>query len=81
MPRNEVSGDAAFGDNSEEARAEALGGLGRDGLIFDANGTLKEENFTRAAAYINGQRSLGATEPSYEALRAYLEGDQAELVA
>ncbi|NCP67311.1 hypothetical protein GW756_04505 [bacterium] len=81
MPRADISGDAAFGDNSETARAEALGGLGRDGLIFDANGNLKEENYRRAAQFINGQRALGSTEPSYEALRDFLEGTESTNVS
>jgi hypothetical protein len=74
MPQADRSGDAAFGDNSETARAEALGGRGRDGLLFDANGNLKEQNYRRATQYINGQRALGSTEPSYEDLRLFLEG-------
>ncbi len=77
MPRTEASGDAAYGNNDERARAEFLGGNGNDGIIFDAQGNLKEANYRKAALYINQQAGTGTTEPSYEALKAYLQPNQA----
>lgn len=74
MPQKDIAGDAGFGDNSEKSRAKALGGNGIDGLIFGADGTLKEENYIMAMKFINGEAATGASEPDYNALVAHLEG-------
>jgi hypothetical protein len=78
MPQADATGNGAYNDNSEAARAAALGGNGNDGLFFDAQGNLNEENYTRAALYINQQKALGTTEPSFEALRNFLNGGTQE---
>ncbi len=66
-----LSGDGAHGDRDAARVADKLGGNGTDGLFFSASGEVNPENFERAARWINGQFPSG--EPSFEALKAYLE--------
>ncbi|MBV1864921.1 MAG: hypothetical protein KUG74_10850 [Rhodobacteraceae bacterium] len=72
MPNIDVIGDAGFGDNSERARAEALGGRGHDGLIWSADDVLNEANYVVACQFIRDRARTGMAEPDYDALIAHI---------
>ena len=73
MPQRDALGDGGYGDNNETARMAALGGGGHDGLIWDGNDNLNEENYRRACQFIRDQGRSGASEPDFGALVAHLE--------
>jgi len=74
MPQRDALGDGGYGDNNKTARMAALGGGGNDGLIWDGNDNLNEDNYRLACQFIRDQGRTGASEPDFGALVAYLEG-------
>lgn len=73
MPQRDALGDGGYGDNYEATRTAALGGGGHDGLIWDGNDNLNEDNYRLACQFIRDQGRTGASEPDFGALVAYLE--------
>lgn len=73
MPQRDALGDGGYGDNNEATRTAALGGGGHDGLIWDGNDNLNEDNYRLACQFIRDQGRTGASEPDFGALVAYLE--------
>jgi len=74
MPQRDALGDGGYGDNNKTARMAALGGGGNDGLIWDGNDNLNEDNYRLACQFIRDQGRTGASEPDFGALVVYLEG-------
>lgn len=73
LPTDGTSGDGGAGDNSVARQQKYLGGGEQDGLFFNKDGDLNEDNLKTAALFLRDKKQSGAA-PDFQVLKDHVLG-------